>query len=108
MLTYAFCTQNVVALSVMAIKWIVPNISRDLRDRIRREAYVTNEIIIRTELLKAKGKLFEDVLTTEDHDATENISSSVWTDNECTRSLRQRSESSNVNTGDVTDGRIVL
>ena len=39
----------------MAIKWIVPNINRDLRDKIRREAYVTNEIIIRTELLKAKG-----------------------------------------------------
>ena len=41
----------------MAIKWLVPSISRDLRDRMRREAYVTNEIIIRTELLKAQGKL---------------------------------------------------
>ena len=33
--------------------------SRNMRDKMRREAYVTNEIIIRTELLKAKGKLFE-------------------------------------------------
>ena len=41
----------------MAIKWLVPSVSRDLRDRMRREAYVTNEIIIRTELLKAQGKL---------------------------------------------------
>jgi hypothetical protein len=41
----------------MAIKWFVPTVSRDLRDRMRREAYVTNEIIIRTELLKAQGKL---------------------------------------------------
>ena len=41
----------------MAIKWLVPSVSRDLRDRMRREAYVTNEIIIQTELLKAQGKL---------------------------------------------------
>ena len=41
----------------MAIKWLVPTVSRDLRDRMRREAYVTNEIIIQTELLKAQGKL---------------------------------------------------
>ena len=62
----------------MTIKWIVPSMSREMRDRIRREAYVTNEIIIRTELLKAKGKLFE------------------------------REKSENVDTGDVTDdGRIL-
>ena len=41
----------------MAIKWLVPSVSRDLRDRMRREAYVTNEIIIRTELLKAQGTI---------------------------------------------------
>ena len=70
--------QNTVALAVMTIKWIVPSMSREMRDRIRREAYVTNEIIIRTELLKAKGKLFE------------------------------REKSENVDTGDVTDdGRIL-
>ena len=62
----------------MTIKWIVPSMSREMRDRIRREAYVTNEIIIRTELLKAKGKLFE------------------------------REKSENVDTRDVTDdGRIL-
>ena len=40
----------------MAIKWIVPDISKDLKEKIRKEAYLTNEIIIRTELLKAQGK----------------------------------------------------
>ena len=39
----------------MAIKWIVPNLHSDIEDRCRREAYVTNEVIIRSELLKAKG-----------------------------------------------------
>ena len=68
----------------MTIKWIVPSISRDMRDKMRREAYVTNEIIIRTELLKAKGKLFE---------TGENANNAEKTDN--------------VDTGDVTDGRIL-
>ena len=49
--------QNFVALSVMAIKMIIPNMSTELKERVRREAYLTNEIIIRTELLKAKGQL---------------------------------------------------
>ena len=29
---------------------------KDLKEKIRKEAYLTNEVIIRTELLKAKGK----------------------------------------------------
>jgi hypothetical protein len=106
----------VVALSVMAIKWIVPNISKDLREKMRREAYVTNEIIIRTELLKAKGKLFnhiDDLNNDDDDNATCEPNSEVWTesniDHECTSSLRQRqSDTSNLNTGDVTDGKIVI
>ncbi len=28
-------------------RWIVPNMASDIRERIRREAYLTNEIIIR-------------------------------------------------------------
>jgi hypothetical protein len=108
----------VVALSVMAIKWIVPSISKDLRERMRREAYVTNEIIIRTELLKAKGKLFNhiDDLNNDDDDdyaSCEPNSEVYWTesnmDHECTSSLRQRqSDTSNLETGDVTDGKIVI
>lgn len=80
--------QNVVALAVMTIKWIVPNMSRNMRDKMRREAYVTNEIIIRTELLKAKGKLYETGFSDggQGHNAT---------------------KSENVDTGDVTDGRIL-
>ena len=46
-LAFVVIFQNVVALSVMAIKLIIPNMSTDLKERVRREAYLTNEIIIR-------------------------------------------------------------
>ena len=65
----------------MAIKWMIPEMSRDMRDKIRRESYVTNEIIIRTELLKAKGKLFQSEIDIDRETGTD--------------------------TGDVTDGRII-
>ena len=102
--------QNVAALLVMAIKWIVPRTSRDLRDRMRREAYVTNEIIIRTELLKAQGKLnfFKDTQNgaSSPNTVDEEIEVNLWEKNEETIPLRKRS--SDTNTGDVTDGRIVM
>ena len=83
----------------MAIKWIVPNMNRNLRDKIRRESYVTNEIIIRTELLKAKGKLPFDEPSLEDDDKYEN-----WTEDEKSPLRpRQRLHNSNLNIGDVTD-----
>ena len=93
--------QNFVGFLVMAVQGIVPNLYRDLSDKIRREAYVTNEIIIRTELLKAKGKLFMD----NTHDCTETISNN-WTETESTCPLRSRSNIV-TNIGDITDGRIV-
>ena len=85
----------------MAIKWIIPNMNRNLRDKIRREAYVTNEIIIRTELLKAKGKLHlaESESLGDDDDKYEN-----WTEDEKSPLRpRQRLHNSNLNIGDVTD-----
>ena len=103
-----FLFQNVAALLVMAIKWIVPHVSRDLRDRMRREAYVTNEIIIRTELLKAQGKLLLVQNKSEDgatsiEDETEPL---LWSEENDSIPLRKRSK--DTNTGDVTDGRIVM
>ncbi len=56
-LAFVVVFQNFVSLSVMAIKVLIPNVSTELKERIRREAYLTNEIIIRTELLRATGKL---------------------------------------------------
>ena len=86
----------------MAIKWIVPNMNRNLRDKIRRESYVTNEIIIRTELLKAQGKLpldDESLVVVDNDNKHEN-----WTEDERSPLRpRKRLNHSNLNLGDVTD-----
>lgn len=38
------------------VEWTIPDISRKLNDRIKREAYRTNEIIIKHEMNRAKVK----------------------------------------------------
>lgn len=101
-LAFVVVFQNVVALSVMFIKWIIPNMSADLRERIRRETYLTNEIIIRTELLRAAGKLSEDgssIGEAGDMKPEE-------MDDERTSIIRSRF--SRTETGDITDGHIVV
>jgi len=35
------------------VRWCIPDMSPKLRDKIRREAYITNEIIIHQEALQA-------------------------------------------------------
>jgi len=47
--------ENVVALAVMILKWIIPDIPSSVRERTRRESYLTNEIIIKQEMLKSRG-----------------------------------------------------
>lgn len=39
----------------MLLKWVIPDIPKKLQDQIRRENYLTNEIIIKHEMLKARG-----------------------------------------------------
>jgi hypothetical protein len=39
----------------MAVQWLIPDTSRRLRDKIRKEAYLTNEIIIQQERRRAKA-----------------------------------------------------
>ena len=38
------------------IAWLIPDVPAELKVQIRKEAYISNEIIIRTELLRAQGK----------------------------------------------------
>lgn len=44
------------------VRWAIPDMSQELRDKIRREAYITNEIIIKQEaeraLKSSKGTAF--------------------------------------------------
>lgn len=130
-LAFVVVFQNFVALSVMAIKWIVPNMSGDIRERIRREAYLTNEIIIRTELLKAKGQLnLEEIMDPDSRhnpvyaNPVESKSRTVSRDDSqhdageeeedasgntlSVRNRRVRRYSMKGDTGDVTDTHIVV
>lgn len=37
------------------MKWCIADVPKELSDKIRREAYITNEIIIKQEALRAQG-----------------------------------------------------
>lgn len=39
------------------VRWAIPDLSGSLRDRIRREAYITNEIIIKQEAERARKSM---------------------------------------------------
>ncbi|CAL8081793.1 unnamed protein product [Orchesella dallaii] len=54
-LAFVVVFENVVALCVMFLRWLIPDIPRKLEDTIRREMYLTNEIIIKQEMLRARG-----------------------------------------------------
>lgn len=43
------------AFIIIIIKWCIPDIPGALKDRIRREAYITNEIIIKQETIRAQN-----------------------------------------------------
>ncbi|KAL5275209.1 ANO1.2 family protein [Megaselia abdita] len=40
---------------MIIVRWCIPDMSTELRDQIRREAYITNEIIIKQETLRARS-----------------------------------------------------
>nr|CAD7572439.1 unnamed protein product [Timema californicum] len=47
--------KNLVGFVMMAVEWLIPDMSHKLRDEIRREAYLTSELIIKQETLRARG-----------------------------------------------------
>ena len=120
-LAFVVVFQNCVALVVMAIKWIVPNIHSEVEHRYRREAYVTNEVIIRSELLKSKGvvEVDDEVCNVRD----EAVDDSLITQESILKSLEGKKNSlestpihhirfrqlpsSDSATGDVTDANII-
>ncbi|CAG7717026.1 unnamed protein product [Allacma fusca] len=54
-LAFVVVFENVVALCVMTLKWIIPDIPKKLNDKIKRETYVTQEIVIKQEMKRARG-----------------------------------------------------
>ncbi|XP_066944775.1 anoctamin-1 isoform X12 [Macrobrachium rosenbergii] len=61
-LAFVVVFENVVCLIILFIKWIVPDVPFRLQEQIRREAYVTNELIVEQELRRARGE--DDNITT--------------------------------------------
>ncbi|XP_076233394.1 anoctamin 1 [Calliopsis andreniformis] len=55
-LAFIVVFENIVALVMILVRWCIPDMNPKLRDRIRREAYITNEIIIQQEALRACGR----------------------------------------------------
>lgn len=55
--------QNFVVMVVLFVQWCVPDMPSRLRDQIRREAYLTNEIIIAEEARRARdnSSMFDSV-----------------------------------------------
>nr|CAD7414625.1 unnamed protein product [Timema poppensis] len=54
-LAFVVVFQNLVGFVMMAVEWLIPDMSHKLRDEIRREAYLTSELIIKQETLRARG-----------------------------------------------------
>ena len=48
-LLFVVCFQTVVSLSLMCVRYCIPDVSAKLKDEMRREAYITNELVINTE-----------------------------------------------------------
>ncbi|XP_076618287.1 anoctamin-1-like isoform X1 [Colletes latitarsis] len=55
-LAFIVVFENIVALVMILVRWCIPDMSPQLRDNIRREAYITNEIIIQQEASRACGR----------------------------------------------------
>ncbi|GLV37940.1 subdued [Carabus blaptoides fortunei] len=56
-LAFVVVFENIVAFVMIVVRWCIPDIPCELRDRIRKEAYVTNEIIIKQETMRAQSSL---------------------------------------------------
>lgn len=54
-LAFVVVFENFVAFVMIIVRWVIPDTPRELRDQIRREAYLTNEIIIKQEATRAVG-----------------------------------------------------
>ncbi|XP_057668249.1 anoctamin-2-like isoform X2 [Diorhabda carinulata] len=55
-LAFVVVYQNLVSFVMTAVEWMIPDVSRKLNDRIKREAYRTNEIIIHNETRRARER----------------------------------------------------
>uniref|UniRef100_T1JP88 Anoctamin n=1 Tax=Strigamia maritima TaxID=126957 RepID=T1JP88_STRMM len=50
--------ENVIVFVVTLLRWLIPDESRQLREAIRQENYVINELIVQQEFVRARVELF--------------------------------------------------
>ncbi|XP_060532347.1 anoctamin-1-like isoform X2 [Cylas formicarius] len=55
-LAFIVVYQNLVGFVMTVVEWTIPDVSRKLNDRIKREAYKVNEIIIKNETERARQR----------------------------------------------------
>lgn len=53
---FLFLLQNVIIVLTSLLAYMIPDMPRKLTEQVHREAYLTNEIILKTELEIAKGQ----------------------------------------------------
>ncbi|XP_076445347.1 anoctamin-1-like isoform X2 [Babylonia areolata] len=61
-LAFVVVFENVVVVVTSMIAWLIPDVPALLKEQIRREAYITNDIILRTELQRAQGIDVDDIV----------------------------------------------
>ncbi|XP_066991170.2 anoctamin-1 [Anabrus simplex] len=61
-LAFVVVFENVVAVVMILVRWGIPDMAGELHDQIRREAYITNEIIIKQEAMRARGDFSEELI----------------------------------------------
>lgn len=54
-LAFVVVFENAVAIVMIVVRWCIPDIPKELSAQIRREAYITNEIIIKQETIRAQS-----------------------------------------------------
>ncbi|XP_070190756.1 anoctamin-4-like isoform X3 [Littorina saxatilis] len=60
-LAFVCVFENLVVVVTSLISWLIPDMPTMLREQIRRENYITNEIVLRTELQRAHGVDMDDI-----------------------------------------------
>ncbi|XP_013082997.1 anoctamin-1-like isoform X3 [Biomphalaria glabrata] len=55
-LAFVVVFENVVVVITSLISWLIPDVPTILKEQIHREAYITNEIVLKTELRRAQGE----------------------------------------------------
>ncbi|XP_052242173.1 anoctamin-3-like [Dreissena polymorpha] len=54
--------ENLVVVTTSLVAYLIPDVPAMVKKEIRREAYISSEIVIQTELQKAKGNSVTDIL----------------------------------------------